>query len=150
MRLFKALTTVTGLTKVRIRSCEARIARQKMEISQVEDQIEQQARIIAAARNHLKTFDVRGETVLSELLESKARQASVKRKIAMSELQQSELGTQKRALQEQVAEESVKRALLHRKSDRLNDHLTKVKREVKRKQLNINDNDTEEQCNWKS
>lgn len=148
MHLLNSLRVLEGRTSMRLRSCEALIIKKKGEIRNVEAGIERQHQIIDAAKNHLQSFIIVGCVQLSDIVESKTRQATVRRKIAESELQHAELNTQKRELEQELKVALNNKHMLLRKVDRVAENVSRVRREEHNRMLNGIDNETEEQINW--
>lgn len=148
MSLSADLRVLAARTALRIRTCDMQINQKKDEIRNIEAGIARQGQIIAAARHHLLSFFIQGNTTLSMILESKSSAASVKRKIALSELQQADLMKQKEDALRSIEDLQARRKTLMRKADRVSENLVWVLRVERLRVLNRTDNETEEQCNW--
>ena len=148
MNLSANLRILAKRTALRIRTCDMQIKQKKDEIRNIEAAIERQGQIIAAARHHLLSFVIQGSTTLAGILESKSRAAAVRRKIALSELQQADLIKKKEDALRNMQNIQARRKVLMRKADRIAENLSRVLRVERLKVLNKTDNETEEQCNW--
>lgn len=149
MRLLASLKIINERTAINIRAVETDIAGIKNEIEDINARIDECHEMVTKAKLHLLTFSIVGAASLSEILESKTRQAVVKRKIAMAMMQQEELNQQKIERQKSLNAAQEKRKTLLRKADKFTNRIRELNKELALKQLNQLDNDLEEQLQWK-
>lgn len=149
MRLSASLKIINERTAINIRAVETDIAGIKNEIEDINARIDECHEVVTKAKLHLLTFSIVGAASLSEILESKTRQAVVKRKIAMAIMQQEELNQQKIERQKALNAAQEKRKTLLRKADKFTNRIRELNKELALKQLNQLDNDLEEQLQWK-
>lgn len=149
MRLLISLKIINKRTAVNIRTIEAEIAGIKNEIEDLDARINECHEIITKANLHLLSFSIIGEASLTEILESKTRQAVIKRKIAMAVMHKEELSQQKTERQSALNAAQEKRKIELRKADKFTNRIRELHKEFALKQLNQLDNELEEQLQWK-
>lgn len=149
MRLLISLKIINKRTAVNIRTIEAEIAGIKNEIEDLDARINEYDEIITKANLHLLSFSIIGAASLTEILESKTRQAVIKRKIAMAVMHKKELSQQKTERQSALNAAQEKRKIVLRKADKFTNRIRELNKELALKQLNQLDNELEEQLQWK-
>lgn len=149
MRLLISLKIINKRTAVNIRTIEAEIAGIKNEIEDLDARINECHEIITKANLHLLSFSIVGAASLTEILESKTRQAVIKRKIAMAAMHKKELSQQKSECQSALNAAQEKRKIVLRKADKFTNRIRELNKELALKQLNQLDNELEEQLQWK-
>lgn len=149
MRLSASLRIINERTAINIRTTEAEIVRIKNDIEALNVRIKECHDVITTANFHLLTFKIVGASSLAEILESKHRQAVIKRKIAMAVMEKEELNQQKIEHQEALHAAQEKRKSLLRKADKFTNRIRELNKQRVLKQLNQLDNELEEQLQWK-
>lgn len=149
MGLSADVKIIAKRAEFKIRENELLIAGIKNEVARLNASINKHSETIASAHNHLSTFTLAGDTSLAEILESKARQATVKRKIATMTMQIEELIQQVKVRNRDLEQALGDKKMLLRKADKLDNFIDMINKQLAQKKARQLDNDLEEQLQWK-
>lgn len=149
MKSSSDLKSILFRTEKKIDSTEFAIARIKNEIFAIEKIINNHDEAIKSARLLLNSLSVYGYTTLSELIEIKARQASIKRTIALSELQMKDGEQTLKKVNAELQNAREEKIILQRKHDKFAQHIQLLDKIEQKRMHNFYDNETEEFINWK-
>ncbi|MCU5773765.1 hypothetical protein N5923_09235 [Erwiniaceae bacterium BAC15a-03b] len=138
-----------------IRRCEQRVlgkehARQKVQISaentgaEIAD-AQQQRQLL---QQHLASLTIAGETTLHAILENKAHQGTLQRRLADIDLLLADRHQQLEELTKQHSDLEVQRNILQRKVDKITSQLQRRRKQQQQGRQRQYEAETEEQLNW--
>ncbi|MDR6352522.1 hypothetical protein [Pantoea sp. SORGH_AS_0659] len=125
----------------------ARMLRQERETT--EQKIDETQNIITTLRAHLRSFALAGEMQLVDILEVRARSATVRRKLGTFDMTLQTLLLRRQQLIEELQQVIKEKSVLDRRLDKFRQRLSKSKKDRLSQELNQADEETEELTNWK-
>lgn len=138
-----------------IQRLERQVTHKESACQQVQQQADALQADISAARQqrhqmqqHLTTLLLSGATTLASLLAFRGQQATIQRRLAEVELQLTDKQQQHEQLMRQLSSLRAERNVLHRKREKLTEHIRRWRRQQRQDTQRRQDTESEEQRHW--
>lgn len=149
MPLFPEIKLIIRRLDQRMSRLDQTSRKLSQERSATDEKIEETQKIITTLRAHLRSYTLAGEMQLVDILEVRARSATVRRKLGTFDMNLQSLMLRREQLTAELQQIMREKSALDRRQDKFKQRLNRSKKERLLREMNKAEEETEELTNWK-